>query len=308
MSMRSNDFQSVTPGTNTVLVMCSSQRTCELLSEYLSSMDPSAERGSKGRRMMERRLRLYLWWKGKLSSNQKEGRGIFQLPVSRLGDAPQLEPDANEGISDALRKKDAVKKDRLANRRRLRGGAPCCSGGTESTNSGEVAVVEQPRKRARCRQRRGRSLELWPGWAKCELKRTASRTCTIHLPPSRPRRVSAYYPLSLASQRAEGLLADDEVPILTPFDGGTQGLGVDVDEEIAMSLDTMISTQSSTRILGYFSLNRQLSCGHIQTTPMTALLSEIRPPLHRDVRAEPRFHRRIEVRYIQCSILVYTRE
>ncbi len=77
---------------------------------------------------MERRLRLYLWWKGKLSSNQKEGRGIFQLPVSRLGDAPQLEPDANEGISDALRKKDAVKKDRLANRRRLRGGAPAAAG------------------------------------------------------------------------------------------------------------------------------------------------------------------------------------
>lgn len=107
--------------------MCSSQRTCELLSEYLSSMVPSAERGSKGRKMMERRLRLYLWWKGKLSSNQKEGRGIFQLPASGPGDAPQHQTEANSGISDALKKKDAVTKDRLANRRRLRGGGPAAA-------------------------------------------------------------------------------------------------------------------------------------------------------------------------------------
>jgi len=41
------------------------------LSEFLSSMDSSAPQGIQGRMMMERKLRLYLWQKGKFSHSDR---------------------------------------------------------------------------------------------------------------------------------------------------------------------------------------------------------------------------------------------
>ena len=65
---------------NTILVMTSSTRTCSLLTEFLSTMDPEASPGSRGRQMMMKKLRLYLWWKGKLSQRKQEGNTSFAMP------------------------------------------------------------------------------------------------------------------------------------------------------------------------------------------------------------------------------------
>ncbi|KAF9804280.1 hypothetical protein IEO21_09434 [Rhodonia placenta] len=93
---------SLSPGTNTVLIMTSSLRTSSVLSDFLSEMDLDALPGSRGRKMMEDKLRLYLWWKGKLSERKQEGRGLFGMPDSRKD-----KDSASTDVSEALRKKKA---------------------------------------------------------------------------------------------------------------------------------------------------------------------------------------------------------
>jgi len=112
----------VSPGSNTVLIMTSSLRTSTVVSEFLSSMDPDAPRGSRARKMMENKLKLYLWWKGKLSERKQGGRGHFAMPDGRK-DRNSVDND----ISEALKKKDREKRERAANRRRLRGGVPAAT-------------------------------------------------------------------------------------------------------------------------------------------------------------------------------------
>ncbi|KAA1477388.1 hypothetical protein DENSPDRAFT_933679 [Dentipellis sp. KUC8613] len=109
-------------GTNRVLVMTSSPRSSNLVSEYLAAMDPSAPPGQQGRKMMMDKLGLYLWWKARLGERPPDGRAPFPLPESNRNrdDGPVLD----EGISEALKKKDREKRDRVASRRRVRGGAP----------------------------------------------------------------------------------------------------------------------------------------------------------------------------------------
>lgn len=108
--------------------MCSSSRTCDVLRDYLSAIDPHAARGSQGRVMMERRLKLYLWWKGKLSENKRDGRGAFHMPGPQPAHS-STQDGASSGISEALRKKDEARRERNASRRRVRGGAPAGVGG-----------------------------------------------------------------------------------------------------------------------------------------------------------------------------------
>lgn len=79
-------------------------------------MDADAPRGSQGRRMMEDKLSLYLWWKGKLTERKAEGKGPIALPLGKA--------KGDDGVSEALKRKDREKQDRAANRRRVRGGAP----------------------------------------------------------------------------------------------------------------------------------------------------------------------------------------
>jgi DNA excision repair protein ERCC-4 len=76
-------------------------------------MDPMAAAGAKGRKLMEKKLRSYLFWKGKLGS---EGKTIDS--------ADSTKPPEVTGISDALKRKDARNKERQGNRRRTRGGPP----------------------------------------------------------------------------------------------------------------------------------------------------------------------------------------
>lgn len=113
------------PGSNTVLVMTSSNRTCSLLREYLDELDLDAPKGEQGRQMMMRRLGGYLGWKADLHASKQSQAG----PDSNKDKAPAQQPGSasTSGIgelSDAMKKKDNDRRDRAARRRRVRGGAP----------------------------------------------------------------------------------------------------------------------------------------------------------------------------------------
>ncbi|KDQ65067.1 hypothetical protein JAAARDRAFT_43863 [Jaapia argillacea MUCL 33604] len=116
-----------TPGTNTVLIMTSSSRTSNLVSEYLSTMDPDSPPGRKAHSMMSAKLQLYLWWKSKLSERKADGKTVFAMPQGNnmLGGNgfPGLNEEESEEISEALKKKDKDKKERAGSRRRVRGGS-----------------------------------------------------------------------------------------------------------------------------------------------------------------------------------------
>ncbi|KAJ7274649.1 hypothetical protein C8J57DRAFT_1312429 [Mycena rebaudengoi] len=133
MAMESLRRQPKTPGSNVVLVMASSTRTCTLLSEFLSSKDDSAPKGAQGRPMLLRKLRLYLWWKRKLSERKNEGKPGFGLPDSSghggSNQGYERMYGRKEGLSAALERKDREKAERAASRRRVRGGAPAATAG-----------------------------------------------------------------------------------------------------------------------------------------------------------------------------------
>lgn len=132
------------PGTNTVLIMTSSLRTSQLLSEFLSSMDPDAAQGSEGRKMMEDKLRLFLWWKARLGERKPDGKSGAESSGFRSGrgaaSAGYGSATAGEGeLSEALKRKDRERQARAANRRRVRGGAP-----VPSVRDGQPSNPEGP--------------------------------------------------------------------------------------------------------------------------------------------------------------------
>lgn len=100
--------------------MAGSTRTATLLSEYLDSRDMKAEHGKQGHRLLRRKLKLYLWWKGKLAQEERARKR------DAAGPAPQNKHKAKDGesMSEALKRKDKQIAERNANRRRMRGGAP----------------------------------------------------------------------------------------------------------------------------------------------------------------------------------------
>ncbi|KIM71372.1 hypothetical protein PILCRDRAFT_830383 [Piloderma croceum F 1598] len=136
------------PGSNTVLIMTSSSSTSTLISEFLSTMDADAPQGTQGRTMMEKKLQLYLLWKGKLNGWKQEGKlpgpfGMSGTTGEGEGTGYQKQKglgsggDDGDGISEALKRKDQVMtlmRERGANRRRVRGGASASGGGSSSTD------------------------------------------------------------------------------------------------------------------------------------------------------------------------------
>ena len=116
-----------------MLVMASSLHTCTLIKDYLNALDSDAPRGAQGRRMMEDKLRLYLWWKGKLAERKADGRAPIALPQGR--------GRSGTDISEALKRKDREKLARAANRRRIRGGAPAATVARGDAGAGGAAAV-----------------------------------------------------------------------------------------------------------------------------------------------------------------------
>lgn len=125
--------------------MTSSVRTSQVLTEFLSTMNSDAPLGSQGRKMMEDKLRLYLWWKGKLAERKQDGRTPFAMPV---GQKNQGEGGAGDSeVSEALKRKDKERQARAANRRRVRGGAPSVPPGSRdggAASSSNVAPSSGP--------------------------------------------------------------------------------------------------------------------------------------------------------------------
>ncbi|KAJ3925851.1 MAG: hypothetical protein NXY57DRAFT_906565 [Lentinula lateritia] len=127
------------PGTNVTLVMCSSTATCTLLNDFLSSMDNTRPKGEWGRRMMLKKLRSWIWWEKRRkmmqeviqsanSSGKKGGSNIAQEMVR----GESTSGNGNEGLSEAMRKKDRERAAQAASRRRVRGGAPVNNSGRGS--------------------------------------------------------------------------------------------------------------------------------------------------------------------------------
>ena len=95
-------------------------------------MDPDAPRGTQGRQMMLRRLRLYLWWKSKLSERKQDDKPQAMPDFVRaLSGVHEKSTGKNDGLSEALRKKDQEKAERSARRRRVRGAPPVLASGNE---------------------------------------------------------------------------------------------------------------------------------------------------------------------------------
>lgn len=142
----SNRFTALTPGSNTVLVMASSTRTATLLSDFLSNMDPTAPPGQQGRKLLERKLKLYLWWKRKLAERKEDNRGAFAMPERNKDFSGSSQKDAageGQGISEALKRKDQQTRERQASRRRVRGGAPVAV--VKSEREASVAPAQEAR-------------------------------------------------------------------------------------------------------------------------------------------------------------------
>ncbi|KAJ3561892.1 hypothetical protein NP233_g9913 [Leucocoprinus birnbaumii] len=127
------------PGNDTVLIMTSSTRSCDLIQEFLDYMDPEAEPGRKGSRMMMNRLKGYLGWRGRLG-NQGQGSGDANKNGVNAKGKTGREKGRDEVVSEALKKKDREKAERSAGRRRVRGGAPSASSPKKAGNAGSTST------------------------------------------------------------------------------------------------------------------------------------------------------------------------
>ncbi|KZT37318.1 hypothetical protein SISSUDRAFT_987932 [Sistotremastrum suecicum HHB10207 ss-3] len=127
-----------TPGSNTVLIMTSSNHSANSIRQYLSSMDYNKPSGSRGRKMMEGKLWKYLFWKGSLSKRAEKDKA-----AAAKGDKNTFEK-ADDGISEALRMKDRQRQEKSAARRRVRGGPPVGSSAapTRLDKAQQAAVPE----------------------------------------------------------------------------------------------------------------------------------------------------------------------
>ncbi len=111
-------------GSDIVLVMASSTRSCQSIRDYLSLADHDAPRGAKGRRMLMRSLSNYLWWKARLEQQREESR---RQQAPKAGGSSKSTFERSSSISAALKRKDKVLSDKAKNRRRMRGGAPAAT-------------------------------------------------------------------------------------------------------------------------------------------------------------------------------------
>jgi len=82
--------------------MTSSTRAFALLAEFRGSMDPTAPSGQQGHKMMEDKLRLYLWWKAKLSEDASNANARDREPTISGWRGPGREADTV--LTEALKK------------------------------------------------------------------------------------------------------------------------------------------------------------------------------------------------------------
>ncbi|GJE89027.1 DNA repair protein [Phanerochaete sordida] len=133
MMRRETKLTARDPGSNTVLIMTSSIRSAQLLREFLGQIDPSAEKGAQGRKLMEENMRSYL-------ARQAMKKAMQNRTLTNSSGA--LTPSTNgkpSEVSEALKRKDREREARIASRRRIRGGAPAAAS-TRSTGAAETLL------------------------------------------------------------------------------------------------------------------------------------------------------------------------
>lgn len=124
------------PGSDIVLVMASSTRSCQSIRDYLSLADHDAPRGAKGRRMLMRSLSSYLWWKSKLEQQREESQ---RQQAPKKSGSSKSSFERSTSISAALKRKDKVLSDKAKNRRRTRGGAPAAT-----SSHADIQAADEP--------------------------------------------------------------------------------------------------------------------------------------------------------------------
>ncbi|KAK0189016.1 hypothetical protein F5146DRAFT_1057602 [Armillaria mellea] len=133
VKIESNRAFNSAPGTNTTLVMCSSTTTCNLLSQFMDSLDQTRPKGQWGRKLMMKKLRTWLFWRSRAA---KDGRTPTPSTNQRQGG------DMDDILDEALKKKDRDKADRKASRRRVRGGAPGAAASGRQPSEVPEAITE----------------------------------------------------------------------------------------------------------------------------------------------------------------------
>lgn len=122
-----NDQGQQTP-TQTTLIMCNSHSTCTLLTQYLNTLDRSKDSHTRPSRMMTQKLKSFIYLREveRLASLTASGnnKSPSKGGVGGGRGSPTKIIDVDDGISEALKKKDRDKAFRAGNRRRVRGGAP----------------------------------------------------------------------------------------------------------------------------------------------------------------------------------------
>lgn len=109
--------------------MTGSDRTCSQIREYLSTMDDWPD-ATPGRRMMERMLRNYFFWKGglgQMNANLNHGSGATGSNGAQPGSAGEGRSrfGGNSEDSEALKRKAVYNRGQVppGKRRRIRGGS-----------------------------------------------------------------------------------------------------------------------------------------------------------------------------------------
>ena len=93
--------------------------------------------------MMMKKLRLYLWWKGKLSQRKQDGKKTsFAMPDATKNSFDKY-GDLSD-ISEALKKKDKEKAEKSKSRRRVRGEAPAGSSSSSSRADNASSSFPKP--------------------------------------------------------------------------------------------------------------------------------------------------------------------
>ena len=93
------------------------------MQEYLETMDLDKPPGEQGQRMMMSRLHYYLAKQSKRKLAKLTSSGSAPGP-ERSKAATDPNADRDDGVSEALKKKDKERQARQASRRRVRGGGP----------------------------------------------------------------------------------------------------------------------------------------------------------------------------------------
>lgn len=248
------DVSPDSPGNNTVLVMCDSDRNCAQLREYLSLRKPVAvgkgdegknkddEENNPGRIMMERYLRNYLYWKSSLRGDHRTAAAIARGQAE--DNAAQRDRDRDrEGSSSGYTRGGRPPPNK---RRRMRGGAFTANASERNKNkrqdgekeiAGERELEREAEEIAEAIRRKRRSRPVGTGYFGSddefddddddeqlrEVSEIPSHTAHAMLAPSKQATTTDLFS-ETAFEEYFGLIPLEDVVIIRPYGGDEDDL------------------------------------------------------------------------------------